>query len=826
MFKNFLIIALRNLVKNKLHSLIAILGLTLGLVAGVIIFIINYSELSWDSWWPDSENIFVVQQTSTHGNNRHISTYSSPLLKNAIAESIHEVAHSGRIMNADISIELIKNNAGQKTSFDDTFYQMDPSMINVFGLTAIKGEFSNFFNNKQAAIITQDAAEKYFGEDDPLGKTLTITGRNVRPGQERIFNINKDYQVVAVIANIPRRNSWSKHGIFVNFTDLTDVGWGGGMVQTYVKLKRAVSLEQVNLSLVQLVDKYVPSSQSNGKKSSDNMTFTLLNIADLHLRSGGQQGNLERIWTLYALAAIIVLLASINYINLTTAHHSRRQKEIALRKTLGSTRLQIIAQFMVEAVVAISIALFLTLVLLEPIMPWLAKVLDMEIESNYLADARLLGSVVAITLLIGIVAGSYPGFYLSNIRPAAILKANRSHEARGSIRLRYFLVLVQFVISIAMLISVALMAKQISTVLNYEPGYETKNIVYLMEHSLVSADRGKINTLKHRFNKTAGVKAVARSGPAMPGAWPLSFTVARVGQAREEARAIDILPIVDADEIDLLHIPIIAGRTFSPFPSDDENSSNLPAQVILDKQALAYLGFKSADEAIGKQLDVYFSEEEKQMATIVAVTADVHAGNRNKPSHPVIFWFPPAKPVMDSIGIRFDGDLDRRVLLESLKEIWESELGHLPSEIFMQDVIKRQYANQIMMSNFVYAFSALAMLISCLGLYGLASFTAEKRTREIGLRKVHGASVRNIVGLLLWQFTKPVVLASIIAWPVSLYLMSRWLENFNQRIDFWLWGPLYCLMAGVVAIVIAWLTVAGHALLVARAKPAKALREE
>lgn len=826
MLKNFLAIAFRNLLKHKLHSLIAIVGLTLGLVAGVIIFIINYSELTWDSWWPDAENIFVVQQQRIYENNVQISTFSSPLLKTSIDEFLSDLEVSGRIVNAAVTVELTGLGSGQKTSFDDVSYQMDPSMIDILGLTAAKGGFADFYTNKQALIITEAVAKKYFGSDNPLGKILTINRRNFMPGQERSFNPNKDYTIVAVIANIPRRNSWSEHGIFVNFTEPVDVGWGMSMVQTYVKLKRGGRIERVNQSLVQLVDKYVPLNQARAvKKSSDNLTFTLLNIADLHLRSGGQQGNLERIWTLYGLAAVIVLLASINYINLSTAHNSRRQKEIALRKTLGSTKLQIIAQFMLEAVVAIAIALFLTLVVLEPIMPWLAKVLAMEIVSSYMADARLLGSILAIALLVGIVAGSYPGFYLAKIKPALILKANRSHETAGSLRLRYLLVVGQFLISIAMLIAVALIAKQIATVLNYNPGYETKRIVYLSDHSLIAADTGKISTLKHRIDQVPGVEAVARSAPRMPGASSQSWRVARANQNREDASLIDVVVNIDADEMDLLHIPIIAGRTFSPTSNVDEN--NTISQVILDRQALHYLGFPSAEAALGQTLDLYSSPEEKQAAVIVAVSAEVHVGDRNKPSHPVIFLLlSSAGLISDSLGIGFDEHADRRELLASVKKIWAEELGQTPSETYMEDIVKKQYTNQIMMSHFVYVFAALAMFISCLGLYGLASFTAEKRTREIGLRKVHGASVRNIVGLLLWQFTQPIVLASVIAWPVSLYIMNLWLENFNQRIDLWVWGPAYCLAAAGLAIAIAWLTVGGHALMVARAKPAEALREE
>lgn len=851
MYRNFLIVALRNLLKNKVHSLVSIVGLALGVAAAVVIFIINYSELTWDSEWKDADRIFVVERHILRGDKVDRGDATSPSLRRAIEESHMDIELVGRTKREEASIGRSGTVSIAEESFDEVIVEMDPSIIDILNLTAIKGNLNEFKANQQAVVITEEIAKKYFGSDEPIGKTLTIDKRVIYKVPEREKDGDrlqvKDYKVIAVIPDMPQRVSLADNfKVLVHYTELPTnaaFSWNISMGPTYVKLKKGVSVESVHRAFVALVDKYIPSEEAvaSGKKTSDLITLTLLNIKDVHLhRNTGVDGAIQRITMLYGLAAIILLLAAINYINLSTARYSLRQKEVALRKTLGSSRWKIIVQFMLESAITMFIVLFIVLILLEPIMPWLSSRLDMTIENNYLFDIKLLGFIVGITILLSLLAGFYPGFYLSRVRPAKILKANKSYEMIGSARLRYGLVVVQFVIAGAMLICVALIATQIHKSLNYDPGYATKNIVYLSEAGFSQASYAKRSMLKNSIAKLPGVKTVAQAYPmwGLSGEMNTTVTIAQEGKTYAEGIAMEAVVLGDVNEMALLSVPLLAGKNFEynyPLEANRDSADEFAEssdgytkfdKVILNSEAATALGFKSAAEAIGVQVTFYWSETEKFTRTVIGVTDRVHMNSRRDPPHPAIFWFSENSTRSGNLGIAIADNANKTEIISRAKELWKSQFDRTPSDSTIETILADRYKNEILFSYFVYAFAALAIIISCLGLYGLASFATEKRTKEIGLRKIHGASVYQIVCLLLWQFTQPVVLASIIAWPIALYCMSRWLENFNQRIDLWLLGPVYCVLAGVLAIVIAWLTVGGRALLVARMKPVAALREE
>lgn len=851
MYKNFLLVALRNLFNNKVHSLISIIGLALGVAAAVVIFIVNYSELTWDSEWQDADRIFVLERHGFYSNKVDRSVATSPSLKQAIEESHLDIEAVGRTKRGEASVGSSGTVSATQQGFDEVIVEMDPSIIEILNLTAIKGNLSDFHSDKHAVVITAATAKKYFGSEEPIGKILTIDKRILfgipESKSQAAGALVKDYKVVAVIADMrPRVSLAENFNILVNYTELPGRqgnSWNSYMGPTYVKLKEGVTLESVHKALIALVDKYIPSDQAvaSGKKTSDILTLTLLNIKDVHLYSNtGVDGAMQRIGMLYGLAAIILLLAGINYINLSTAGYSLRQKEVALRKTLGSSKWQIIVQFMLEAAITMATVLFFVLVLLEPIIPWLSSILEIQLKHDYFTDVKLLALLVFVMIFLGLAAGFYPGFYLSQVRPANILKANKSYEMIGSARLRYALVVVQFVISGAMLVCVALIAAQIHRALNYDPGYATKDIVYLSEVGYAEASYAKRSTLKHEISQLPGVKAVAQAahGMGVTSEMNTSVSVAHLGKTYAEGVAMEAVVIADVDEMKLLDIPLLAGKYFEySYPIEanadtadefEENSNGYTTfdKVILNPEAVAALGFTSAAEAIGAQVSFYWSEKDRYTRTVIGVTDEVHLNSRREPLHPAIFWFSENSVRAGTLGIAIAEHADKTQLLDKAKALWKLHLGRVPSESSIESALANRYRNEIIFSNFVYAFAALALAISCLGLYGLASFAAERRTKEIGLRKVHGASVPQLVFLLLWQFTQPVALASIIAWPIALYCMAHWLENFNQRIDLWLWGPIYCVLAGALSVAIAWLTVGGKALMVARAKPGAALREE
>lgn len=829
MFKHYFLIALRNLIKNKVQSLVAILGLVIGLATTTVILIVNYSELTWDKQWADGDKIFELQQVFiARATPVKLDTISSLRQMSLIQERLSDIEHIGNIATADGEVKLKDASQKNQHSFRQHISYITPNIIDIFSLSAIHGSTKEFYTNKQTVILSKAAAKKLFGDQDPIGKTLEVISNSYIPSEKDI-PINRIYKVIAVVADSQKRTSLrGPMDVIVNSNypiqhDDPNMFFMKDFSATYVKLKSNLDVKNINSKLTTFLDKDLPNmGGGESKKNSEAFLFTLVNIKDVHLKGFGAEKQVQRMTILYSLAGIIFVLAAINYINLATARFSRRQKEISLRKTLGAEQRNILAQFLVESLLSACCALLATFIILEPLLPWMNASLNINIETQYFADFRLLALILGTTLCLGLITGFYPGLVLSRIRPAVVLKANRSHETSTGIKFRNLLVIFQFIISSSMLVSIGIMATQLHSALNTNLGYETKNIVFLVDNSLL-ANTGTINHLKEKILKAPGVLATTKTMPSLPGTFSEYKTTYSSKQKAEDASPALINLIHNVDELQLFDIRLIAGKNFV-LPEEDGNKPN----VIINEQALKGFGFTSAQEAIGMTLTFNFSPQ-PTIATIIGVTSKLHFGDVNKPAAPLILMRAPDgwRSESGTIGVRFDSKTDLRKLITQLKQICKDVVGTTPEgEIILSDLIKEQYKHQTVVAQFAYTCAVLAMLISCLGLYGLASFAAEKRTKEIGLRKVHGAAIADIVRLLLWQFTKPIIYANVIAWPIALYLINRWLENFSQRIDLWIWGPLYCLAGGTLAILIAWLTVGGQAYAVARAKPANALQEE
>lgn len=821
MFIHLLIIAARNLLKNKITSIMSIFGLSIGLTATIIIFIVNYSETTWDSSWPDANRIYKIEGINDYQKSKAASESIFGDLNDPVKEFFPEIEYSGRIaMTPSILSGTNGSLINENISKDEvTISSIDNDILHIFPPKVLKGDLNNFYNDKNSIILSRDSAEKYFGNKDPIGQTLKL--KNLSYTFET--NIESDYKIVAVIENLPQRSDISC--LFINHitpdssSNDIDIKWRFNTAKFYIKLKDNTQIEAINNKLNSFIDKYVPLTVVFAEhKSSDNFRLSTINIKNVHTQGVHNKDNLQRVWMLSALALAILSLSSINYINLATARGINRQKEVALRKTLGAKQAQIIVQFLTESVLITFLAFLLALIFAEAIIPNIQNNLQLTIDKYYLADPTLIGGLVGIALLIAILAGTYPAFYLSQIKPAKILKANRSLETSTSTRLRKYLVILQFLISGILLSLVVLIAAQLHLVLAYKPGYQTNHILFLYSATLNKADKGAINNLKNQLQKIPEVAVVAHTFSGLPGSMKIDGIVSSLGQKPEDALPIKIIPIADPQEFTLFNISMLAGTSFN----ENIEPGKQMDSVVLNAQALKNFGFVSAPDAIGKQLELHQPDGKKRTLTIMGVTSYLHLGSYNEPAMPAMFWHPMVHS--GTLGIRYN-TANRHDLVDRVKSIWKATLGVTPSEMFIEDEVTWQYKNQILISKFIYAFSGIAIIISSMGLYALALLTTQKRTKEIGLRKIHGASLGNIIRLLLWQFTSPILIANAIAWPIALYAMARWLEQFNQRIDLWVWGPIYCALAGLLAVLIAWITVSGHAYLIAREKPAEALRE-
>jgi putative ABC transport system permease protein len=834
MFKHYLLMAWRNLFANKLHTSLNVIGLALGLAASLVIYIVNYSELTWDDFWPDVERIYQLETAFQQGDKMTFHEFTPAALVPAMRQGMVAIEQAGRVFNAPLSIATEIQPQWAGTSLNAQAQLIDEEIIELFALTAWRGNLQNFNGDPSAIVINGRLAELYFGKDDPINKTLLLDTRQLggySPNQSPLEgNSVQAFKVVAVLGEQPRRTTRNFELLMHIPARMRETPeWRSFMFASFVKLRAGTDPGLVASDINLLVNGSVAQDHiglDTRASVSDYLKFTLKNIRAMHTQGVSQTGVMERIAMLYGLAVLVLAMVIVNYINLSIARYLRRQKEVALRKTLGALRRQLVAQFLIEAALSLSLALFLALMLIEPLLPWLMTTLNLNIELHYLSDPTLVGGILALVVLVALVAGGYPGLYLSSIKPALILKANKSVEAPASIRLRKYLVIGQFVISAVMLSGVGFIGLQMRHVLNYEPGYQTRNMTFFYGPTVGQLERGEMNSLKDAIAALPGVAAVAQTFPMLPGSAAQSWRVARVGQSPATAAFIDAVMIMDAKELDLLNIPLLAGRGFRGSPVvPDAPSSAQNNEIVINQLALAHFGFASAEAAVGQSLDIIFNEGARIPYAIVGVVPAVHMGDRNLPRRAQIFFYANDNSRSSTLGVRFTDD-NNKALVERITDLIKSRAGGFVYAQSIEDLIADQYKNLYLAARFVFAFAFLAMVISCLGLYGLAALAAQQRTKEISLRKVHGASVLAIVRLLLWQFSLPVLLANIIAWPVALYAMIRWLEHFTQRIDLWLWGPLLCALVTLVTLLIAWLTLGGQAYWVARAKPIAALRED
>ena len=563
----------------------------------------------------------------------------------------------------------------------------------------------------------------------------------------------------------------------------------------------------------------------------------LLNLKDVHLgKAQGASmtaGNDERSIATFAIIALLILaMAVVNFTNLATARASQRAREVALRKVLGATRRQLIVQFVAESVLISAVAMLLALALVELLVKPFAAFLDADLSLSYLGWNGILLPAIALTVIVGIVSGLYPAFFLSRFQPAQVLKANRSAaETPGSGRLRTALVIAQFAVSIGLIICTAVIYGQTVYARAVDPGYKRDHILQvedLNRYQLLDRAQAIVEQMK----RVPGVQAVGltdigvatdnnnNTGIIVPGT-NRQVTIGQYG--------------VDEGFIDAMGLKLLAGRWFDRNRPMDDATFNFPIQkeqeiayakrgvnVVLNEYAVRKLGFKSPQEAVGKVVQSELFEQGTGMVNIniVGVVGDSRFRSVRTPIDPIMFSDQHKGP--GYMIIRYRGD--PATIEAAVERQWKQIVSDVPFQAkFSDDIMRELYKAEDSRAQIFAAFALLAVVIGCLGLFGLAAFTAERRTKEIGIRKVLGARTRDIVRLLVWQFSRPVMIANIIAWPVAWWLMRDWLNGFDQRIPL---TPVPFLAAAAVALGIAVATVVGHAVKVARANPIHALRYE
>lgn len=831
MFRNYLITAWRNIIKNGIFSVINIFGLAVGLMSCILIMLFVRQETGFDRWLTDSDRLVRMHTAYTSAERAPFETVrSAGRMMPAIRDyAKNEVATGVRLIPYAITVRKGEDAfAEQATMVDESFFE-------VFDLPFAHGSKDKSFNKPMDLIITERLALKYFGHTDVIGETLTICCVN---------NNTSQVAITGVIKNLPEASHLNTELIFrlqpLLFADNDNVlnTWTSVNVYSYFKLMPDVTIKQFQQRINYWLDNESPLRDmfDNNETVTDFVQQRLMLVPELHLnakRHAGNMGDLtpmgdsNMIRTFIVVAGLVLLIACINFMNLSTAKASKRAREVAMRKVLGASRTQVALQFLGEAIVIVILSLLFALVAVEVVLPVYNELLGKTLELRLFSDPILLLSLLLVAIIVGLGAGMYPALYLSKFLPGQILKSTKNVESKSSTKMRSLLVVFQFSVSIILVISTLVVYGQTVFSNNIDVGYQSDNKLVLN----IRPARESLASLKQELLSLPEISSVVYSSES-PTQDDENNNYFKLLETHSDGVANEQVLLnyhnMDFGFFEAYKVKPIAGRLFDEsYGSDEINlvpaNSTEPgkASVILNEKALKELGFTNADQAIGKTLA--HEVRGKQHLTIIGVIPDIYFRSIKFDVRPTAYTLNPTRLRVASLTFNTSNVSS---LLNKIEVIWKRNVPMQPIELeFLSEMMKAQYNDEKTTAELFLVFSLLAVVIACLGLYGLSAFTVERRTKEIGIRKVMGASIKDIVSLLIWQFSKPVAIANILAWPIAAYFMLSWLESFPYRINE-LWLIPICLGVGLLSLLIAWSTVGGNAAKVARKNPIKALRYE
>jgi len=836
MWRNYMTVGVRALVKNKTYAFINIFGLAIGLAACLMLLLYVRYERSYDEWLPNSENLYQLQtyyqdkQTGEQQNLQMASYISGQRLK-------ADFPQVERVVYASAGGSTVLRN-GEALAVENVSMVNGP-FFDVVQLPLLHGDRRTALQRPGTVALSETEARRLFGTDNPIGQTLTVMLR----GQP------VDHRVTAVFRDLPR-NSHMRFAMLVRYDPvtynaeqpnfLTQWGWQSGWY--YVALKPGTDPDTIHAGLPEWERRNIPDEPFGDTKynAGDEQDYRLVNVRDVHLGraqdGAARPGNDERTIITFTIIAFLILgMACVNFTNLATARASQRAREVALRKVLGANRKQLMTQFLAESVLIAGIAMLVALAMVELLLPALSNFLDADLAMSYFGWDGMLLPILGLTLLVGAAGGVYPAFYLSRFQPAQVLKANKSSaEASGTGLLRNALVIAQFAVSIGLIICTAVVYAQTVHARTADPGYQREGLLQIEginRRQLVPLG----DTLVREIERIDGVQSVGRT--AIGVATPNSMNTGV--QIPGTAEPVNIGTYsVDYNFFRTMGIRPLAGRLFDenrpmddatlPFPEDPAAIRAQIARgginVVVNELAARRMGFGDPARAVGRTLRAGMADEEYGLVpiNIIGVVPDSRFRSIREPLDPIMFRI--NRTGLTHLLLRYEAGADPARVRASVEQVWKRIASDAPfAAEFSDDIITELYQAEEARAKVFAGFALLAVLVACLGLFGLAAFTAERRTKEIGIRKVLGARTRDVVRLLAWQFSKPVLIANLIAWPIAYLAMDDWLDDFQVRIDL---GVLPFAAAGALALAIAIGTIAGHAFKVARANPILALRYE
>lgn len=810
MLKNYIKITLRNIYKNKLFSLINILGLAAGIACTILILLFVQDELSYDQFHSKKNRIVRVTREWLNQDGEsslHLARVAPPigtLIQNDYSQMIESMVRIAQ----DYRTKLKYNN---DVFIEEKFYWAEKDLFNIFDFHLIKGNKETALSQPNSVVISETTAQRLFGNENPIGKVINYEGQ-------------RDLAVTGVVKDAPQ-NSHFKFDYLASFITLYEINgveffqtnWGSNNYATYFLLKNENLKSELQAQMPAFIDKHLTqvirnfTGQDPAFQPSKFNIVHVQSLTDIHLHSHlnsefEQNGDITNIYLFSAIAVFILLIACINFMNLATAKSSKRAKEIGMRKVLGAEKKQLVYQFIGESLFISFLSLMISIGIVEAALPSLNNFIGKELAVNYFDNPIALLGIILITLFVGLISGSYPAFLLSSFKPVSVLKGN-NQKGSGRSLFRTVLVVSQFTISIVLIISMTVVYNQMEFFRNKKLGFNKDQLVILPagERMLENIDGFKSILLQN-----PNIKSVAASDLI-----PSDKLLNNWGAKRYEGNSSVPLDFrlavvqVDYDFVETYQFEIASGRNFSrEYASDDSNS------YILNEAAAKRLGW-SPQDAVGKPL-----EYGNVPGTVIGVLKDFNFESLHNEITPVVFVY--NRFGMGNFTVRVAGDIPGAI--DFLKGIWEQYNPDYPFEhSFLNNDFEALYASEEQLGEIFGVFAFLAVFIACLGLFGLASFAAEQKTKEIGIRKVLGATVTNIVSRFTFEFVKLILIANIIAWPLAYYAMNTWLDTFAYKTDLAL---STFISAGFIALIIAVATISFQAVKASLTNPAKTLKYE
>lgn len=807
MLKNYLKIAFRNIRRQKSYAFINIFGLATGMAATILILLFVQDELSYDEYHQHSERIYRVtrQWLNIEGESSlhlgHCAPPFAPLLQNDYQGIVEEAVRIGSAYGPLISY-------GDKKIEEPKFYIADANVFKVFSWDLIQGDPETALIQPGTVVLTKSTAEKYFGNEDPIGKELMFNN----------FGQEFPLKVTGVTEDVPLNShfTWDFLGSFATLEQAFGrenlmQNWGSNNYATYVLLNGNNEPADLSSKFPEFFDKHL--GEHEGKKASEYNRLHLQPITDIHLYSHldseiETNSDITYIYIYSVVALFTLLIACINFMNLATARSTKRSKEVGLRKVMGAFRIALIRQFMIESIVFALLGLLVAVVLVYLFLPYFNTFIGKGLSLNFIENTFVLYLLLGCVLLVGLLAGSYPALYLSKFQAASILKGG--HKTVGKkLNLRSVLVVLQFCISIALIISIGIVKNQLEYVRNKNLGFNKESVMVLPSSDQIY---NQFEMLKDRFEQADGIESVTLASRVPSGRLLDSQGASIEKDGEMQQLGIRIADVhVDHDYLNDLGIEIIAGRNFNKKLASDSSKA-----FILNEAAVKKIGWATPEEAIGK----IFKYGERQ-GEIIGVAKDFHFESLHQQIAPIVFLITNGRA--RSVIVRYNGEKKEQVE-EYLAEQWAYLRPGFPFDYFeISERFSDQYEGEDRLAKVVSWFTGLAIFIAALGLFGLASYIAERRVKEIGIRKVLGASVWEVLLLLTKGFTFLVLIALLIAVPISYFGMTQWLEGFAYQAPINIWPFL---AAGGFAILIAWITVSYQTIKAARTNPVESLRYE